>query len=422
MTGSSYQHADRMLQQLARAHLIQPAGPLRYGMHDLLRAYGRELATVGTDQTGQRTALTRVLDHYQHTAAAAIGILFPGRTPALPPIPRPTSPAPPLADTASARAWLDAERVNLVAAASYAADHGWPDHAIRLASTLYFHFDLGGHSPEALSVHASACRGARRLGDRAAEAEALRNASVIEVRQGRHQQASEHFDRALALFRATADRTGQARTLGSVANLAWDNGRYQQAAQAHREVLDLFHQAGNGAGQATAHVNLGLADLRQGHYAEAAGHFLQALGLARETGNRICEAYALRGLGEAAVAQDRYPEATDYLNQALALFRETADRKGEADTRMTSGTSTRARAATGAPKSTTIWPCPSAARWGIAMAKPRRSTAWAEPCSPWASPKTPCSATTMRVFWPIRALTPTRRPAPIKALAMHTLP
>ena len=33
--------------QLARAHLIQPAGPGRYGLHDLLRAYARELAALG---------------------------------------------------------------------------------------------------------------------------------------------------------------------------------------------------------------------------------------------------------------------------------------------------------------------------------------------------------------------------------------
>ena len=333
LTGSSYQHADRIQQQLARAHLIQPAGPFRYGMHDLLRAYGRELAsTPGSDKTGQRAALTRLLDHYQHTAATAIGILFPAHTPSPPPTPPPAGPAPPLADTASARAWLDAELANLVSAASYAADHGWPGHAIGLASTLYYHLDLGGHYPEALSVHAGACRAASSLGDRAAEAEALRNAGVIEVRQGRHQQATEHFDQALTLFRATADRTGQARTLGSLANLAWDNGRYQQASQAHRDVLELFREAGNLAGQAAAHVNLGLVHLRQGRYAQAAGHFQQALTLSQQTGNRSCEGYALRSLGEAEVAQDRYPQATDHLNQALALFRETADRKGEADT------------------------------------------------------------------------------------------
>ncbi len=332
LAGASYPAACRVLAELTRACLLGHIGQDRYGMHDLLRAYGRELAAADTGQTVQRAALTRLLDHYQHTAATAMGILFPAHAPALPEVPPPASPAPPVADTAAARAWLDAERPNLVAAVIHAADHGWPAQAIRLASTLYYHLDLGGHYREALTIHACAHRAARSLGDRGAEAEALRNAGVVEVRQGRHLQATQHFDQALTLFRQAGDRTGQARTLGSLGNLAWDSGRYEQASEAHREVLELFRQTDNRAGQAAALVNLGLTDLRLGNYTPAAEHFQQALSLSQESGNRNCEGYALRGLGEAELARGRYPQATDHLNQALALFRDTADRKGEADT------------------------------------------------------------------------------------------
>lgn len=331
LTGTSYPATCRALGELTRACLLGHVGQDRYGMHDLLRAYGRELATSDTSQAGQHAALTRLLDHYQHTAASAMGMLFPAHAVAMPVVQPPASPAPPLADAAAARAWLAAERPNLVAAAIHAADHGWPAHAIGLASALYYHLDLGGHYREALTIHACACRAARRLGDRGAEAEALRNAGVVEVRRGRHVQAMQHFDQALALFRETGDRAGQARTLGSVANLAWDNGRYQQASHTHREVLDLFLQADNRVGQAAALVNLGVADGRQGHYPQAAEHFQRALALSQETGNRNCEGYALRGLGEAAIAQGSYPQAADHLKLALDLFRDTADRKGEAD-------------------------------------------------------------------------------------------
>ena len=45
-------------------------------MHDLLRAYARELAARdGEDE--QQAALTRLFDHYLHTAAAAMDILYP---------------------------------------------------------------------------------------------------------------------------------------------------------------------------------------------------------------------------------------------------------------------------------------------------------------------------------------------------------
>ncbi len=48
-------------------------------MHDLLRAYARELAAAQDADEEQRAALTRLFDYYLHTAAAAMDILYPGR-------------------------------------------------------------------------------------------------------------------------------------------------------------------------------------------------------------------------------------------------------------------------------------------------------------------------------------------------------
>jgi hypothetical protein len=76
LTGTSLSHACRLLDQLVSAHLMQRAAPGRYGMHDLLRAYARELAA--GDGAGElRAALTSLLDHYLHTAATAMDIAFP---------------------------------------------------------------------------------------------------------------------------------------------------------------------------------------------------------------------------------------------------------------------------------------------------------------------------------------------------------
>jgi predicted ATPase len=44
LTGTTVPQACQALDALARAHLIQPAAPGRYGMHDLLRGYARELS------------------------------------------------------------------------------------------------------------------------------------------------------------------------------------------------------------------------------------------------------------------------------------------------------------------------------------------------------------------------------------------
>jgi len=67
LTGTTLHQAGRLLDQLARAHLIQPAGPGRHGLHDLLRAYARELAADQDTAAERQAALTRLFDHYLYS-------------------------------------------------------------------------------------------------------------------------------------------------------------------------------------------------------------------------------------------------------------------------------------------------------------------------------------------------------------------
>jgi hypothetical protein len=143
LTGATVPQARQTLDVLARAHLIQPAAPGRFGMHDLLRAYARELTAAPGTEAEQQAALTRLFDYYLHTAAAAMDTLFPADRHRRPRIPRPATPVPPLADPAAAREWLDAERAALVAATAHTAAHDWPGHATRLAATLSSYLDRG---------------------------------------------------------------------------------------------------------------------------------------------------------------------------------------------------------------------------------------------------------------------------------------
>jgi DNA-binding SARP family transcriptional activator/Tfp pilus assembly protein PilF/DNA-binding XRE family transcriptional regulator len=330
LTGSTLERALRLLDQLARAHLVQPGRPGRYGRHDLLRAYARELAAAEDGEEERRMALTRLFDHYLHTAAAAMDTLFPAEGCRRPRVRAPAAPGPPVTGPAAARGWLDAERVNLVATAAYAADAGWPGHATRLAATLFRYLDDGGYYPEAITIHTHARHAARGSGDRAAEATALTNLGAIDVRQGRYQQAAGHLQKALALFQETGDQAGQARALSNLGLVDLRQGRYQQATSHLQQALALFQETGDQAGQARALGNLGLVDLRQGRYQQATSHLEQTLARCRETGDRTSEAYALRNLGDVDLRQGRYQQADEHLQQALALFRETGNRIGEA--------------------------------------------------------------------------------------------
>jgi DNA-binding SARP family transcriptional activator/Tfp pilus assembly protein PilF len=329
LTGSTLAQARRLLGLLARAHLIQPSGPGRYGMHDLLRAYAAEQAGTHIGAGERRSALTRLFDHYLHTAAAAMDVLFPAEASRRPRVPAAASPGPSLSGADAARAWLDAQRPTLIAVAAHATDHGWPGHATRLAVTLWRYLEIGGHYPEAIAMHSCARRAARHDGDPAAEAEALNSLGVVHWRQGRYQQATDHIQQALALFRQVGDQRGEARALANLGNVDRLQGRLAESIGLHQQALALFRQVGDRTAEARELNNLGASIAHQGRYLEAIDYLQQALALNRDIGDRVTEVYALINLGDLTMWQGRYQEAVDYLQQALALGRETGNRTTE---------------------------------------------------------------------------------------------
>src|SRR5262249_3645149 len=114
----SYDTARRLLEGLAQVNLLDPAAEGRYLFHDLLHAFA---AACGSAAPERRAALDRLYDFYAHTASRAMDAAYPYERAYRPKPPAPASPTPELADQRAAAAWLDAECVNLLAAAHHAA-------------------------------------------------------------------------------------------------------------------------------------------------------------------------------------------------------------------------------------------------------------------------------------------------------------
>ncbi|HEY7265692.1 MAG TPA: tetratricopeptide repeat protein [Trebonia sp.] len=322
--------ARRTLDALAKAHLVQPTGPGRYAMHDLLRAYARELAAASDGEEEQHAALTRLFDHYLHTASAAMDALYPAERHRRPRIARPATPAPPVTGPAEARAWLDAELATLVAV-TVQAGHEWPGHATRMAATLFRYLDNSGHYPEAALIHSTARAAAQRTGDRAAEAIMLNYLGTIHWHQSRYIQAAEHLRQALALFRQAGDRAEQARVLANLGTVHYFQGRYREGIDFYRQALAIYRKAGDPFGKAKTLNNLGSTEERQGRYDLAARHLRQALAIAAEIGARELECPALTNLGTVVMRQGRYRQGADNLHRALAMCREVGVRDAEAE-------------------------------------------------------------------------------------------
>jgi DNA-binding SARP family transcriptional activator/Tfp pilus assembly protein PilF len=330
LVGTTVPQARQALDVLARAYLVQPAAPGRYGMHDLLRGYARELSAAPDAGQEQHAALTRLFDHYLHAAAAAMDTLLPAERHRRPRIPQPATPVPPLPDPAAARDWLDAERAALVATTAPTAAQDWPGHATRLAATLYRYLHNGAHLPEAFTIFSHALDAARRTGDRAAEATALNAIGSIDSWQGRLERAGDRYRQALALFREAGDRAGAAETLGNIGTVETELGRYEQAARRQQEAVAIFCHIGDRFGEARALGNLGATRRRQGCYQEAVGYYQRALDLSREIGDCQGEGHLLGRLGVIDLRLGEYQRAAGYLQQALALFQGLGSRVGEA--------------------------------------------------------------------------------------------
>jgi DNA-binding SARP family transcriptional activator/tetratricopeptide (TPR) repeat protein len=330
LTSATPEDSCRVLDLLARKQLIQQASPGRYGMHDLLRAYARELAAAHDDQDGQHAALTRLLDYYLHTAAAAMDPLYPAERQRRPRLPLTSTPAPSVTEPTAARVWLDAERANLVAITAQAAGHGWPSHAIRLAATLYRYLAAGSYCQEAIIVYTHARAAARQVDDHTAEASALNYVASVYWQQSRYQQAIDHLHQVLALFRQLGERGREADALANLGIIYNAQGRYQEASTLNAQALDAYRQTADLAGEMRCLINLGNTEERQGRYQQAARHHYQSLALARKTDDRYVECGALINFGAARMLQGDLHQAAVYIDEGLALGRETGFRSLQA--------------------------------------------------------------------------------------------
>ncbi len=305
--------AGQALDLLYRAYLVQAAGPGRYSQHELLRAYGRELAAAHNSPTERHAARSRLINYYLHAAGTAMDALFPAerdlrRRPVPPAAPLPVPSDAPL----SARAWLDSERANLVAIATLAG-HLWPEQACRLASVLYRYLDKGSHFAEATVIHDNARRAAGRAGDKNAEAIALVNLASVDGHQERYEQSAAHLRQARSQFAQAGNLTGQARAVGNLGAIEYYQGHHEEAERQMREALALHEQTGDSVNTARVLTNLGVLKVQHACYKQANGYLHRALAICDDTGNLTGKAQVLAALGEAGcgrVAISRRPDTS----------------------------------------------------------------------------------------------------------------
>ncbi|NUS65423.1 MAG: tetratricopeptide repeat protein [Saccharothrix sp.] len=322
LTGADPERAGDDLDHLVAASLLQRPGSGRYRFHDLVRTYagGR---THDEDAAGaRRAALARLGEHYLHTTALAVDLIYPHERERRPQLPRPGTPEP-LADADAARAWLDAERADLLAVAT----HPDLDGAL-LAGILHRFLAVTGRHADARLLHEHVIARARQRGDVAAEAHALLDLGEIDVRTAQYDLAIDHVQRAVTLPDGLVGPIPTARALRYLAMANQFTGRYERATGHLARAIEVSREAGDRTGEASALGNLGVVLQLCGRYEEAAEHHRQAKVVFEAIGAVEDTARALNNLGALHRLAGRHEEAREHHRRALALFTEVRALEG----------------------------------------------------------------------------------------------
>jgi DNA-binding SARP family transcriptional activator/tetratricopeptide (TPR) repeat protein len=331
LAGLPLAQVRRLLAELSRAGLLTEHLPGRYTFHDLLRDYATGLTHTHDRTAVRREAITRLLDHYLHTAHTADRHLDPARNPIILPLPvlAPGTVVEHFTSRMQAMTWLTTERLPLLAAAAHAAGTGFDTYTWHLAWVLDNFLYLRGHWHDRAVAWRAAVDAAKRLADPIAQAYAHRLLAQADIRLDRYPDAYHQLRRALALYTDTGDRAGQAHTYHCL-DWYWERqGALEQALECARQSLDLFRALGNQRGQAWAVATVGWRHAQLGDYEQALAHCHQALPIFQQIDDNGGEANVWDGMGYVHQHLAHHRQAIDCFQHAADLYRDYGDRYGE---------------------------------------------------------------------------------------------
>jgi DNA-binding SARP family transcriptional activator/Tfp pilus assembly protein PilF len=374
----SESEAEGLLETLAATSLIQHYSPGRYQFHDLLRLYAAERAHAAEGPTEGAEAIRRLVTYQLGRIDSAVAILYPvvGR------LARPCGPEPGFADHGQALAWLDAERVNLVASARHVATHGPAELTWHLADALRGYFVARRHNDDWENLTTTGLAAADAAGDLDARAAMHNSLGVLHGNRAEYPQAHAHYEQVIALRHAAGMADANAPTYNNLGVLYTSRGMNDEAIKCFRQGIALDRARGFSSGQANKlsnlatvlyytgdlaaavehlresaairdaaglkqtphlHFTLGQCLHRLGKTDTAATELARALTVSRQIGEDLAAAYALYGLSELLCDLDDIDGAADHAAAALAIAREIRSPAAEIDALTVSGVAQRRR-------------------------------------------------------------------------------
>ncbi|MGW0643761.1 AAA family ATPase [Streptomyces badius] len=360
--------AETLLDELIEANLVEEVGSDSCRLHDLVRAHAAERAAAAEAARTRNDTVQRVVEWYLWAATEAEKRLTPqqftlDRTYLQGP---PGPPAPFLSDT-GAIAWLDRQRLNLMAVIHHAADRGWDDLCWQLVDAAWplflrlRHYDLwieahgvglaaarraghpaavrqmlnsgaiglsaAGRTGEAVTWYEASARAAREAGDFRDEGQALLGLGACSREAGRLEEAAIFLHRAIEVWEGCGYARGGALArivLGELALAEPGPAGPRRAVELFTHARDTMAAVPDPHDAARAQAFLGRARVRAGDYALGAAQLTEALAAFDASGAAYWQARTLEMLAESVAEHGEGAASRDYYERALALYGSTS--------------------------------------------------------------------------------------------------
>jgi len=298
-----------------------PAGRLRYRLHDLLAVFSRELRHDETSATERHTAMGQALGAWLTVFdAMEARLVREARS-----YHRPTTSYP--------LGWMPAQRSVLSSTSEQTASAilvtGWSVTATLVSMS----FELWSQWDNWRMTRAVARYSARRAGDRLIPG----SGDLIPGRERPWDEAIAALEACVTTFQRLDELGWHAVAKISLGNMYRAGGRLDLARSTLHDCINRCHALGQRDWEAAAQFSLGSLSAAEGDLRTAVQAFRSCQDIFGDRADLLWQAYTRRALGYAYQQHGRHADAVAELTQALPVFRDHEDGMWEAHTTLTLG-------------------------------------------------------------------------------------
>ncbi|MEU8224852.1 helix-turn-helix domain-containing protein [Kribbella sp. NPDC048915] len=323
----SLRQASAIVERLVDLNLLESVSPSTYRFHDLIRAYGREVADESLSAAERDDALARVIRFYIEIGWTAHRFTHPTSPRLELATVRGGASLPALLEREQALRWVDAELRNLLDRFRQAKHSRLTDSALlpEMGLAFFGYLESRRRWQEMREMYAGAIQVAQLHRKPEAAAWIQHDCAIPDAESGAMGLAIDQILAALEMFRDIGALAGQARCCSSLAYLLGHEGKIEEALEYGETALALSRTIQDETLEGVSLTAVGGLYDRTGDFVRADEAFAKAIRLAERANDTRAVFKRLLNAAFAHLQVGRHRDAIPMALRSLAIVQEAND-------------------------------------------------------------------------------------------------